>query len=235
MTTAYQGDPYQTPLTYRTRASRQTEATQPAPRSDPRRAQSRQPFVADEDDNPGVWEEARPHTSARRYDLPQRQSGKTTTWLSPKPTRKMSTSRHANRGRLLVILGSALLFMLFGFMALSWLGSWWQGVTDNWQYGLPRTFQTDHYVGQGDSPQHPDHFLALNVAGQVEVIQLNPRNPQLDHIYGITTTDDPSNPVTLSFPLADGKQEMYVSIGDSNPYTVRLVSDGKEFIAPGQH
>jgi len=144
-------------------------------------------------------------------------------------------NRRFDRTSLVIWLCLGLIVMIVGWWFLSWVSSWWQGVTDNWQYGTPRTFQTDHYVNQGYSPQHPDHFLALNVRGQVEVIQLNPQNPQLDHIYGITTTDDPSNPVTLSFPLADGKQEMYVSIGDKNPYTVRLVSDGKEFIAPGPH
>ncbi len=142
------------------------------------------------------------------------------------------TDRRSIGGRLLVVLGVVMLFMLFGWMAFSWLSTWWQGVTDTIKYGTPRTFQVDQNVNQGDSVEHPDHFLALNLHGLVEVVQINPQTAALDHIYAITTTNDASNPVTLSFPLVDGKLYLDVSIGDSNPYTVRLVSDGKQFVAP---
>jgi hypothetical protein len=65
----------------------------------------------------------------------------------------------------------------------------------------------------------------------VIVVQINPQHPQLDHNYGITTTD-PKVPVSLSFRPTGSTWAMYVIIGDTNPYTVELVSDGKQFVNP---
>jgi hypothetical protein len=155
MTTAYQGDPYQSPITLRTHAPRQTEE-----KGSPRLNRTRpRPGRSDalEDDNPAAWEEARPHTSTRRYDLPQHQgrpSGKTTTWLSPKPTTKFNR-RRLDRATLVIWVCLGLIIMIVGWWLLSWVANWWQGVQDNMQYGMPRTFQADHYVGLGDSPEHP--------------------------------------------------------------------------------
>src|ERR1700730_3461209 len=103
MTTERKGDPYQTPLLSPARASRQTAATTPSSRSDPRRAQ---PVVADEDENPDAWTVEKPHTSAYRYDLPARQTGKTTTRLPPKPTQVLP-SRRFQREHLILWCGLA--------------------------------------------------------------------------------------------------------------------------------
>lgn len=130
----------------------------------------------------------------------------------------------------MMIVGLSMLVLLLGIMALSWLGNWWTTQTNDWTYGRPRTFQIDQYVGHGDSTSHPNHFIAVNLKGVVEVVEINTQNAQLDHIYYITTTTDPLNPVTLSFPTVDGKQLMYVNVGSSNPYTVALVNNGKAFV-----
>ena len=122
--------------------------------------------------------------------------------------------------------------MVGGWWLLSMAASWWQGVQEDWHYGMPRTFQIDQFVGQDDSLDHPDHFVALNLHGQVLVVQINPLHPQLDHIYSITTTSDPTVPVNLSFRPAGNKWAMYVIIGDSTPYSVELISDGKQFVSP---
>ena len=39
-------------------------------------------------------------------------------------------------------------------------------------YGYPRTFQVDAVVGHGDNVAHPSHFLALNLQGRIEIIEL---------------------------------------------------------------
>ena len=118
------------------------------------------------------------------------------------------------------------------FWLFSTVANWWQGIQDDWKYGSTRTYQTDQFVGQGDSPDHPDHFIVVNMHGQVIVVQINPQNPQLDHIYGITTASDPKVPVSLSFRPTGNTWAMYVIIGDSTPYSVELVSDGKQFVSP---
>jgi hypothetical protein len=115
------------------------------------------------------------------------------------------------------------------------VGSWWQRHTDDVTYGYPRTYQADQYVGHGDSVDHPNHFIALNLKGIVEVVEINTQHAPLDHIYYITTTNSDLNPVTLTFPTIDGKQYLYISIGEPDAaYTVAMANDGKEFIG-AQH
>ena len=124
-----------------------------------------------------------------------------------------------------------LLVMLTGWLLFTVVGSWWQGVQDGWTYGLPRTFQVDQYVGQQDSPSAPDHFIALNLHGLVEVVQINPQHPEQDHIYTITSVSDVEAPVRLRFAdtTGNGKLDLLVSVGDSTPYTVVLRNTGKAF------
>lgn len=214
------GDPYQVPVQLRTHAPRQTEEQVSS-----RYRQPRTPRGAEIEDDDEVYR-VKPHTSAVRLDRPHRRE---TTHLEPKPTKVMGY-RRLHTGRFLIIFGLSMIVLLLGIMAFSALGSWWQTQTNDWTYGRPRTSQVDQYVGQGDSPTHPNHFIAINLKGVIEVVEINTQNAQLDHVYYITTTSDPLNPVTLSFPTIDGKQYMYVSIGTSNPYTVALVNNGKAFV-----
>jgi len=131
-----------------------------------------------------------------------------------------------------MLLCMVVIIMVGGWWLFSTISNWWTNTTDDWNYGNPRTYQTDQFVGQGDSPDHPDHFIVVNTHGQVIVIQLNPQHPDLDHIYGITTTSDPKTPVSLSFRQTGNTLAMYVIIGDTNPYSVELVSNGKQFVSP---
>jgi hypothetical protein len=130
-----------------------------------------------------------------------------------------------------------LLVMLTGWLLFNVVGSWWQGIQDGWAYGLPRTYQVDQYVGQQDSPASPDHFLALNLHGLIEIVQINPRHPEQDHIYTITSVSDEREPVTLRFAdtTGDGRLDLLVSVGDSNPYTVVLHNTDKAFQPQQQH
>src|SRR5205085_2032169 len=137
----------------------------------------------------------------------------------------------------LFVVLAIILVMLIGFLAISTFGSWWQTKQNDWKYGTPRTFQTDQYVNQGDSPQNPDHFIAVNLNGIVEVIQLNTVDPNKSHMYIITTTKvDPSLPVIVSFSdmNTDGKLDLVVTIGEGtdNPYVVVWLSNGTQFVKP---
>src|SRR5690348_1224416 len=65
---------------------------------------------------------------------------------------------------------------------LLWIGisqviAWGTGVLDLMRYGNPRTFQMDAVVGQGDSPQHPSHFVAINLHGQIIVLDFPGGDP----------------------------------------------------------
>lgn len=135
------------------------------------------------------------------------------------------------RSHWMLFFGIVLFVMVLGWMAISALGAWWQTKQEDWKYGNPRTSQIDQFVGHGDSAARPDHFIAVNTGGMIEVIEINVLVPKDDHIYPITTAIDPTTPVSLSFQDVnhDGKIDMLVSIGDSNSYTVVLLNNGTAF------
>ncbi len=221
MTSQHQGDPYQSPITLRTHAPRQT---QEAPRY---HQQSRKPLEAD--DNPDAWTVARTPNSAVRYDTPRRRE--TANLPDPKKTRVMR-ERRFDRATLIIWLCLALIIMIVGWWLLSWVANWWQGVQDNMKYGTPRTFQTDEYMDLGDSPAHPDHFIALNLHGVIEVVQINPSDSKQDAVYVLTSVENESIPATLSFrdTTGDGRTDVIVTIGDSNPYTLVMINNGKTLV-----
>lgn len=141
---------------------------------------------------------------------------------SPKPKRRFHW---------MFFVGLALFTMVLGWIAFTLLGNWWQAKQLDWKYGNPRTFQIDQFVSHGDSPDHPNHFIALNVGGTIEVAELNTTNPKNDHIYVISTISDISTPVTMSFADVNhgGKVDLLVTIGTVNSYTVILLNDGTAF------
>lgn len=140
----------------------------------------------------------------------------------PKPRRRVHW---------MTVMGLALLTMVAGWMALTLLLNWWQTAQVAWKYGTPRTFQTDQFVGHADSSTHPNHFIAVNVAGTIEVVELNTTTPKNDHINVITTISDSTTPVTVSFADVnhDGKVDLLVTIGTISSYTVILLNDGTAF------
>ena len=131
----------------------------------------------------------------------------------------------------MTFVGLALVTMVIGWIALTLLGNWWNAKQVDWKYGNPRTFQTDQFVGHGDSADHPNHFVAVNIGGSIEVVEMNTTSPKDDHIYVITSVPDSTTPVSVSFSDLnhDGKIDMLVTIGVGSSYTVMLLNDGTQF------
>src|SRR5712691_8716181 len=71
----------------------------------------------------------------------------------------------------LVSLGFGMLAMLLIWIALIHVVNWVQLTLDDLRYGRPRVFQLDAVVGHHDSKANPTHLLAINLGGQVEVIE----------------------------------------------------------------
>jgi hypothetical protein len=171
----------------------------------------------------------RPPNSVRRYEQPQpqvMQRGKRRIVIHPEPPpRKWHWS---------VYVGSALFIMVMGYLLVAMLGVWWQGKQDDWTYGNPRTYQTDINVGHGSGASH---FIAVNLDGTIQVIEIPGNDASKAHIYSITTLPAGSGavPVTLSFKdiNGDGKLDMLVTIGESNSqqYTVFLFNNGTTFVS----
>lgn len=179
--------------------------------------------VLDDADYGGEPGRARSRTTVRRLDH------------NPLETRKLP-ARRFTASRLLIIIGVGLMIMLLGFMALSWLGNWWTTTTNDWIYGRPRTYQTDHVVGHNDSPQNPSHFIALNLNRHVLVIEFpgGDASKALTYLGPVLLGDGQDLvPVTLSFEdcNGDGKPDLNVHIGDQ--VIVFLNANGK-FVSPQQ-
>jgi len=89
----------------------------------------------------------------------------------------------------LVPIGVGMLLMLVIVVAGSSLLGWVQTASDDLHYGRPRTFQMDAFVGH-ETGSVPSHFIALNLQGQIEIIELPGGDPTRarmyvgPHIYG---------------------------------------------------
>jgi hypothetical protein len=72
-----------------------------------------------------------------------------------------------------------LIYVVLGMLAtmvLLWLGqivwNWGSTVSNDIRYGRPRTTNVDHFVGHEVSGNTPTHFTALNLGGQIDVIEI---------------------------------------------------------------
>jgi hypothetical protein len=70
-----------------------------------------------------------------------------------------------------VPLGVGMLLMLLVVVLGQWVLGWAQTSWDDLHYGRPRTFQMDAFVGH-ETGRVPSHFIALNLQGQIEIIEL---------------------------------------------------------------
>ena len=185
-------------------------------------------------------------TSSRRYPVqdgrtyqeetpPKRVPRKTTTVIPPvAPTRRLRRVRFHR----LVFLFVVFFVMLVGFLLFNALGSWWQTQRDDWTYGRPRTYQTDAVVGHGDSATNPSHFIALNLNGQVLVIEIPGGNAAKAQVYigpRLFGAGEDLVPVTLSFEdcNGDGKPDLNIHIAGSDKI-ICFVNNGKTFTTTQQ-
>ncbi len=92
----------------------------------------------------------------------------------------------------------AVMVVAVGQLLVGWIGNTW----NEWHYGYPRIYQVDAVVGQGDSAARPSHFLALNLKGQIEIIELPGGDASHAKIYLGPRLYGPNAdlvPVTLQF------------------------------------
>jgi hypothetical protein len=122
-----------------------------------------------------------------------------------------------------VVLGLLLTILLWS--GLTQLITWGSGVLDLVRYGNPRTYQIDAVVGQGDSAQHPSHFLALNLHGQVVIVEFPAGNPARAREFllpGILGANADQVVVTLRFldVAHNGSPDMIIDAGSVRTFLV---------------
>ena len=158
----------------------------------------------------------------------QGRSGRNTTQEAPASIKK----RDIRNMHWLLYVGVGMIAALALWVTFSSLLAWGTAKYNDIVYGYPRFYQTDFVVGHNnDSHAHPSHFIALNLHGQVIVIELPAGNPakSLDYIGpDLIANGDDQIPLTLSFSDAnhDGKVDMIIHIQDRE---VIFCNDGTKF------
>ena len=127
----------------------------------------------------------------------------------------------APRMHWLTYVGLAIVVMTVGWAVLNAAYHWWQVTQDDWQYGRPRTYQTDQVVGHNDSASNPSHFIAVNLNRHVEVIEMPGGDGTRAKMYMGPVLTGPGQdlaPVTVSFKdvNGDGKVDMILNIQGSH-------------------
>ncbi len=122
--------------------------------------------------------------------------------------------RHAHP---LLYLGLGMLAMLGLWTAFMGISSWAGTTINNIRYGYPRTYQVDAYVGHNETPGSPSHFIAINLHGRIEVIEMPGGNASDARIFTGPQLFGPNNdliPVTLSFAdvLGNHKLDMIINV-----------------------
>jgi hypothetical protein len=95
-------------------------------------------------------------------------------------SRPLKTSgRGALLGGLRSMLASArtaalayLLLLVLGYLVLTPVIVWGQRRLDDVRYGFPRTTHTEGFVGHGEESGDPTHLIALNLRGQVSILEI---------------------------------------------------------------
>lgn len=64
------------------------------------------------------------------------------------------------------------LLLVLGYALLTPALTWGQRRVDDLRYGFPRTTQIAGYVGHAEASGAPTHLMALNLYGQVSVVEL---------------------------------------------------------------
>lgn len=208
-----------------TRGSNQYPATRQSRRSSvPARSTATQGRVPAVQTRRTTTQSGIPATRGRRADMPAARTRRRpvdTDDISVHDIAVRTTRDHSKREfHWLFYLGLVLLTMTLAWWALTAASNWWQVTANDWQYGRPRTYQTDAVVGHDDSAQNPSHFIALNLNGHIQVIEFPGGDPTKAKIYigpVLKGAGQDLTPVTLEFKdvNSDGKPDMIVKVQDS--------------------
>lgn len=181
-------------------------------------ARSTAPVTADDQD---VAEEAQPPRRSR--SLPPVTPRQNSLPLRPR--------RHLHP---LFFVGAGLLATILLWMLLMQVIAWGTNTYNTLMYGYPRTFQVDAVVGHDDSPQHPSHFIAVNLHGTINIIEFPGSDPSRARLLVSSSSLGPGADlavVTLRFVdlKHDGKPDMLVDIGGVQSV---LINNGSTFRVP---
>jgi len=153
--------------------------------------------------------ENRPRAASRRIPAIPSTPPKTPR-LKATPTRRHLLRNLLHQGHPLLYLGMGMLGMLILWSILAFLVGWFGTTLDDLHYGRPRTFQTDAVVGHNDSASSSSHFIAINLNGHIEIIEMPGGDASHARIYigpQLYGAGYELVPVTLSFVDVNGDKK----------------------------
>jgi hypothetical protein len=194
-----------------------------------RASRVRQPQAVDEvaeQDESGTTEEHNGNTTTARKVRRVPAMPKTL----PHTPRPKQTTRPRAGLHPLFFLGVGMLVTLALIAVLSIVTNWFTTTLDDLRYGRPRTFQIDAYVGHNESPGMPSHFLAVNLHGRIEIIELPGGDASHARIYigpQLYGADADLIPVTLSFIDVNGDHKPDMIIDFQGTQVVFINDQGR--------
>lgn len=135
---------------------------------------------------------------------------------SPLSKRFQSVSR---RTRMIAIFVASIIVTLLLVLLYQQVANIVTTTLDDQRYGRPRTFQADAFVGH-ERGNTPSHFIALNLQGHIEIIELPGGHPTDVHEYSVPQQLFGPNsdlvPPTLQFVNTNrpGIKDMILRAGD---------------------
>ncbi len=126
---------------------------------------------------------------------------------TPLPGKTVTRKQRSTHMHPSLYLGVGMLAMLALIAVLSAVTNWFSITLDDIHYGRPRTFQIDAYVGHNESAGMPSHFIAINLHGRIEIIELPGGDATHARIYvgpQLYGNDADLIPVTLGFIDVNG-------------------------------
>ncbi len=187
------------------------------------RASRTRPAAPDTLDDITEWRHEEPQADTRPpvKEQPVRRPTAITRTSSHPPVTRASASKGEDTTQVhpLLYLGLGMLGMLVLWTLLSAVFGWFNTTMDDLHYGRPRTFQVDAWVGH-EQTGIPSHFIAINLHGHIEIIELPGGDAAHAHIYvgpQLYSANDELIPVTLKFLDVNGdhKPDMIVNFQGS--------------------
>ncbi len=156
------------------------------------------------------------------------------TMFQPTPPSLPAQIAEQKKVHWLLYVGVGMIAALALWVSASTLLAWGTEKYNDIIYGNPRIYQTDYVVGHNhDSLAHPSHFIALNLHGQVIIVELPAGDPtkSIDYIGpALIAAGDEKIPITLTFSNVnkDRNVDMIVHIQDKE---VHFCNNGTKFTA----
>ena len=196
------------------------------------RASRLRPKQTDDEEEMKEWQRADTGTTRQgRTTTAPRQAGRVAKKLPKLPRQKTvgGKGKFWRGAHPLLYLGIGMLAMLALWTVLSLAVSWGSTTLNDLQYGRPRTFQVDAFVGHNEAGGTPSHFIALNLHGRIEVIEFPGGDGSKARIYlgpQLYGTDANLIPVTLSFVDASGDHRRDMLLHFQNTQLVFINDQG---------